>query len=158
MQRLIFNGKQLEDEDMLFDYHDIQHNSTIHLELPFDTPLSHWRDGSMLITIGNLTGSTFPIRVKGSDTTNDLKAHVWHAQGLPSGECYKISIVKKQSNIPLIDQQRLIFSGQVLVDERTISSYGIQAEATVHLVLRLRGGGGRTKSDLGLISTSNLIM
>ena len=67
VQQLIFDRKQLEDDYMLFDY-DIQSDSTIHLELPFDAPLSRWRDGSMLITIKSISGSsTFPIRVKGSD-------------------------------------------------------------------------------------------
>ncbi|KAH8986266.1 ubiquitin-related domain-containing protein [Lactarius hatsudake] len=39
------------------------------------------------------------------------------------------------------DQQRLIFDGKQLEDMSTISSYGIQKESPVHLILRLRGGG-----------------
>jgi len=41
-----------------------------------------------------------------------------------------------------VDQQRLVFMGKQLEDNATLASYQVTDGACIHLVLRLRGGGG----------------
>lgn len=60
-----------------------------------------------------------------------------------------ISIVKfkiqDKENIP-VEQQRIIFNGKQLEDDRTLSYYKVQAENTIHVLLRLLGGGMGARS------------
>ncbi|EKV05031.1 NEDD8-like protein (RubA), putative [Penicillium digitatum PHI26] len=51
--------------------------------------------------------------------------------------------VEEKEGIPPV-QQRLIFGGKQMADDKTASEYNLEGGATLHLVLALRGGCAAT--------------
>merc|ERR1719232_1508397 len=85
--------------------------------------------GGMQLFVKTLTGKTVTIEGEEGESIEDVKAKISEKEGIPP------------------EQQRLIFGGQQLQDGKTIDDYDVGDDATLHLVLRLRGGPGYTEVD-----------
>ena len=122
-QCLIYKGKRLEDGKTLEDYHILK-ESFLHLILRLRGGSGGSSgSGGMQVFIKFLVGKACTIDCEASDTVEQLKKKIQEKEGIPC------------------DQQWLIFSGRRLEDSQILSDYKIQSESTVHLLLRLRGGG-----------------
>ncbi|KAI9006941.1 ubiquitin-related domain-containing protein [Hyaloraphidium curvatum] len=76
----------------------------------------------MLIKVKTLTGKEIEIDIEPNDKINRIKEKVEEKEGIPPA------------------QQRLIFGGKQMADEKAASDYGVEGGSVLHLVLALRGG------------------
>ncbi|KAK4290955.1 hypothetical protein Pmani_036173 [Petrolisthes manimaculis] len=76
----------------------------------------------MLIKVKTLTGKEIEIDIEPTDKVERIKERVEEKEGIPP------------------PQQRLIFSGKQMNDEKTAADYKVQGGSVLHLVLALRGG------------------
>ena len=69
-----------------------------------------------------LTGKEIEIDIESEDTISRIKERVEETEGIPP------------------PQQRLIFGGKQMADDKKASDFNIEGGTVLHLVLALRGG------------------
>lgn len=106
---LSFDGRNLEKWHTL-SYYNIQSESIL--------SISVW-ERSFQVFLKTLTGKSITLEVVLGDSVRTLKDCVTQKEGIP------------------INQQRLVFAGRQLENDRTFCDYNIQKESTLHLVLCL---------------------
>lgn len=77
----------------------------------------------MQIFVKTLTGQTLTVPLPTSATVHDLALYIQSKEQIP------------------VDQQRLVYAGALLEMDAALSHYKIGDLTTLHLILRLRGGG-----------------
>lgn len=76
----------------------------------------------MQVKVKTLTGRDIPVDIEPQDKIIRIKEMMEEKEGISPA------------------QQRLIFNGSQLDDDKTVQESGVQAGASLHLVLTLRGG------------------
>ena len=107
---LFFNNKRIQLTDLLANS-GVKNGDTIELR----------KRDNMQTFLKSLTGKTIIIDVEPFDTVRLYKIFVSLKEGIPP------------------DQQKIVFAGSKLEENRKIFDYNIQKESTLHLILRLRG-------------------
>ncbi len=112
-QRLIFSGEALSDDNNKLADYGIIAESTLFL-------LSILEGGSQLILL-LLTGKSIEVDIELSQTAKDLKQMVFDKEGMA------------------MEQQKLIYEGQELMDNKTLEEAGVIEGHTVNVIFVLSG-------------------
>lgn len=111
-QRLYFAARSLNDGQTLAEC-GIKEDSTLHLIC---------QRSKMQITVKTIASKSISLTVEPWDTLAKVKSRIEEQEGVPPAK------------------QRLIFAGQQLKDEKTLSEYNVQQGSVMYLVLRLSMG------------------
>lgn len=110
-QRLIFAGKQLEDDHKIFEY-NIQKGSTLQLVLRLLSGAHIFVETSKK----DLAGKLITLRIRPFDTVMQIKAKINKKEGIP------------------LNDQRIIFRGKQLEDKCKFMDYNI-SNSFIHLLI-----------------------
>ncbi|KAG9622971.1 hypothetical protein KCU64_g20526, partial [Aureobasidium melanogenum] len=91
-------------------------------DLPHCLSEDRRRADKMQIKVRTLTGKEIELDIEPDYKVSRIKERVEEKEGIPPA------------------QQRLIFGGKQMNDDKTASEYQLEGGATLHLVLALRGG------------------
>ncbi|CAG9323652.1 unnamed protein product [Blepharisma stoltei] len=120
-QVLVFDGKQLADEEIVSDI-NLKDDSIIYFALnPYNGSIKNQGSENFVIYVKTLSGATFEITANPNDTVEILKAKIQEIEGIS----------------PCL--QRLMFQGKQLVDGPILADFGLSNESTIFLILRLAG-------------------
>ena len=108
---IIYNYTIIEDYNKTFGYYKISNKSTI--------LFNYFTIGGQYF-VKTLSGKTIILELESNDTILNIKNKIRDKEAIP------------------IEDQRLVFAGKLLMDNRKILDYNIRAEATFQLVMRLR--------------------
>ena len=78
------------------------------------------KDGNMELYIKTLTGNTITLNVDQKEHVGYLKNRIFEKEQIPVG------------------QQKLVFAGKLLEDNKTLENYNIEKECTIQLFLKLK--------------------